>query len=1027
LKNLALYIVFFISGFCGLCYEIIWGREFHLVLGHTTYAISAVLTAFMAGLALGSALLAGYIDRAKEPAKIYARLEIGIGVFAIAFPFFMKAYKEVFIFAFPYISSGSAELAFKFLSSLAMIIIPTTMMGATFPAMSRLVVKNFESRGKSAGLIYFLNSLGGAAGCILCGFYMLEEFGSELTMNIACAGNIACGTFMMLFSKAFDIADETHSPLLASNAAVLSDTPGVEGSAGLITDGGAFGSKAVFWLFMGAGFVSMLLEIAWTRVLVLILGSSTYSFSMMLFTFILFLAIGSLAAGSLVDRTRRPLALFGALELISALYILAGVSLYDRLPVLFISMTSGGNIPYPLYQLAAFTICAIVMAPPALMAGAAFPAAVSAVRMSFNASDGLPGAGNAIGKLYSYNTFGCILGSFLTGLFILPAAGLRSTIALGSTALFFIAAAAFWAEKRDAFKNNDAFRKIAVILIFLISPAAFFTPEWDRKMLNVGSFYRKTRVSENDLRQLTASQQELYYKEGVSATVSVSRNKNDGIIDLRINGKTDGSTLKGDMLTQYLIGVIPILKTVSPKRVAVIGMGTGTTLAALCKFKEIEKITCIEISPEVVEAARCFTDIYKFYSNDKRVSIVINDARSFMLASPEKFDAIISEPSNPWIAGIGSLFTRDFFEVCKNKLNPGGVMLMWVQTYESSEEIYKLILRTYLAVFKDAELWSNFMGDVYAVSIPTEKPGKELTNEISQYYKRIKDNPALFSTLQEYGVDNELTFASLFFMNNIQTRLYAGEGLQNTDAFQSIEFAAPRTLYSQSRVRMEYGVYLNNLNRIVSARIAGKSHKDIRSEILGLVNFWGSEFRSPEIPVSLLDALLSSDGEDDEVHYAKGAICEKSRSYLEAFSEFEIALKGKPDKIEYIKAAARTAYNLSLGRVTSGSQKYVANAIEGFKKLTVKCPDDASAWQALAFAYAEGGDDANMKAAFLKAAELVKTPREKKAVFMKYAAILTQIQKIDEACEIYVLAKNAVPEEGGLVEEMIAFLKQLQN
>ena len=1018
MKNLALYIVFFVSGFCGLCYEIVWGREFHLVLGHTTYAVSAVLTAFMAGLALGSALLAGYIDRAKEPAKIYARLEIGIGAFAIAFPFFMRAYREIFIFAFPYISSGPAELAFKFISAFVMIIIPTTMMGATFPVMSRLVVKNFESRGKSAGLIYFLNSLGGAAGCILCGFYMLEEFGSELTMNIACFGNIVCGTFMLLFSKAFDASDGVSAVAATGEAGMSSNAD----AAGISV------SKAAFWLFMGAGFVSMLLEIAWTRVLVLILGSSTYSFSMMLFTFILFLAAGSLAAGAYADKTSSPLMFFGALEFFSALYILAGISFYDRLPLLFISMTSGGNIPYPLYQLAVFAICAIVMAPPALMAGAAFPAAVSAVKMSFNVSDNLPGAGNAIGKLYSYNTFGCILGSFLTGLFILPAAGLRTTVALGASALFLIAASAFLFEKRDMFKKYDAYRKAAVILICLISPAAFFTPEWDRKMLNVGSFYRKTRVSEKDLRQFAATQQELYYKEGISATVSVSRDKNDGIIDLRINGKTDGSTLKGDMLTQYLIGVIPVLKTTAPKNVAVIGMGTGTTLAALCKFKEIEKITCIEISPEVVEAARFFDEIYKLYSNDGRVSIVINDARSFMLATPEKFDVIISEPSNPWIAGIGSLFTRDFFENCKNKLNPGGAMLMWVQTYESSEDIYKLILRTYLSVFKNAELWSNFMGDVYAVSSSTEAPGKDLTNEISGYYKRIKDNPALFSTLQRYGVDNELVFSSLFFMNNIQTRLYAGSGPQNTDAFQSIEFAAPRTLYSQSRVRIDYAAYLHNLERFINVRLSGKNPAELHSEILGLINFWGSEFRSPEIPVSLLDLLLSSDTVDDEVLYAKGILCEKSQSYFEALSEFEKALKIKPDKTDYIKAVARTAYNLSLGRVRPGAKKYLEAAVEGFKKLVDKNTGDAQAWQSLALAYAEGGDDVNMKTAFLKAAGLMKTPREKKAVLVKCAVILTHMQKINEALELYVLVKDAAPDdEDDLIDEYIDTLKKLRD
>jgi len=543
----------------------------------------------------------------------------------------------------------------------------------------------------------------------------------------------------------------------------------------------------------------------------------------------------------------------------------------------------------------------------------------------------------------------------------------------------------------------------------------------------MGSFYRKTNLSGGHIGEFNSFQQEIYYREGVSATVGVSYNRNDQITTLRINGKNDGSTAKGDMLTQYLIGVIPVLKTASPKSVAVIGMGTGTTLAALCRFKEIEKITCIEISPEVVEASRYFEESYKAYSKDKRVSVVINDARSFMLTAPGKFDVIISEPSNPWIAGIGSLFTEDFFRVCRNKLNPGGVMLMWVQTYETSEEIYKLILRTYLGVFKNAELWNNFMGDVYAVSSPSEAPGKDLAGEISRYYKKIKDNPGLFPTLEKYGIDNELVFASLFFMNNIQTRLYAGDGPLNTDAFQSIEFAAPRTLYSKSMVRMDYRAYAHNLGRIVNARIAGRGSDEVRLEITGLVDFWGSEFRVPEIPVSLLDLLISLNAANDEVFYLKGALCEKSMNYFEAFSEFEKALKIKPDKIEYIKAVTRTAYNLSRGRISSGVEKYFTVMVSGLKKLAEKDPGDAAAWQSLALAYAENGDFANMKTAILPAVELLKTPGEKLAVFVKCAAILAQKQKIDEAVEMYVSAKKTVASETEFIEEQIAILKQLQN
>jgi len=933
LKRTLLYLIFFISGFCGLCYEVIWGREFHLVLGNTTYAVSAVLASFMAGLAGGSYFFGRLCDASRSPLALYAYLEFGIGLFGLVFLWIAAAYKALFVFAYPFLSSAGVEFAFKFASSLAMIIIPTTLMGATFPVMARIVLMNVGDRGGQIGLIYFLNSLGGALGCVVSGFYMIEEFGVEFSLNIVAMLNILCGIVSLAIAR---YADEEVPRV------VVGDEKSASSEASVFRYSG---EKIIFRLFFISGFSSMIFEVAWTRFLILIIGSSTYSFSLMLFTFILFLAVGSLLMSRFADGFSEPLAAFGACLIFLGSYIAVTMPYYDSLPVRLIETYSGANLSYVVFMTLNFLICAVVMAVPALAFGATFPIAVRCVSM------GLADRGALVGKLYSVNTVGCIAGSLCAGLFILPALGLRASLAFGVTLILVAGAAAITASVSTGTKAAPRF--LAAVAALVMAFVVVLSPGWDSKILNIGSFYRKAGATADSVKKEVEKYRTLYYREGVSSTVYVFEDLADGEISLKINGKTDGSTSKYDMITQKFIGLIPMLKAVSPKKALVIGLGTGNTLGMLTKFKSLEKIVCIEISPEVIEAAKCFRDSYDSYSTDRRVSIIVADARSYMLANGEKYDVIISEPSNPWIAGISSLYTTEFFSLCRERIAPGGSMLAWIQIYESSSDVFKLMLRTFISQFPESELWYNCSGDIFAVwSEKREEPLKA----IPRYYKKITDVPEIAGSVKKAGFTSEVSFAGLFFMTGGQLHKFVGDGVLNSDNFQSLEFEAPRLLYTAGRIKPDFRPFVDNYIKYVNARRVVLGRREVAEGILNFIDYIGFKSKYPEVPLALVDYLISDDPADHRAYFVKSKLCFSLRSFNEAFDCIEKAIALAPGNIEYIAARAEVAYMISLGGLNAGGGKYIAMSLRDWRTACAE-PGASYVWRVgLALALREIGD-----------------------------------------------------------------------
>lgn len=893
MARIIISIIFFISGCCGLGYEIIWSRELQLVLGHTTYSITAVLTAFMSGLAAGSYFIGKFIDHSKSPITLYAYLEFGIGIYGIIFFHLLKLHDFFYLYIAHLLTNSAVDFFVKFALAFALMILPTTLMGATFPAMSKILMKNLKSKGMEIGVIYFLNSAGGAFGCLITGFFLIEYFGNEFASNIISIFNILCGISALIARKYITLqpsddqlsadTDNAISAPESANYKTTADNKYLQDISNPMLN------IALPYLLAVTGFAAMAYEIAWTRFLILIIGSATQSFSIMLFTSILFLCIGALIGGMLSEKNDAPVITISHILFLSCLFMLLTIPFYDKMPDFFASMSiMFKNAGYNFYQIIKILTCVLIMAVPTAASGSILPLTVKSVKISLSDNAGI------IGKLYSFNTAGCILGSLATGLFILPTAGIKLTLII-VTALIITASYIIIClhHKKPSVKYSIVF-----ISLIAVSLTVSFNYEWDYKSLNHGSYYR---LSIN----MDPNEKILYYKEGISATVYTCRSGNK--ITLKINGKTDGSTSPGDMLTQQLLGILPFMNNPEAKSVLIVGLGTGNTLAAACRFKNLKNITCLEISPEVVEAAKFFEDAYKIYSADARVSIKMVDARNFMASCREKYDVIISEPSNPWICGVSSMFTVEFFELCRKCLTPEGKLLAWFHSYETNDLLHKLIIRTFMSVFDNCCIYSSF-GDQFLLG---EMTGIKMNSETSlANFDEVKTaQPQIAEHILNKNFNsNPLIFDTFFVMNSEQLKLYAGDGPLNSDNFQTLEFGAPECLFYFSSAAEFNKLEMENIFYKINQKVSKTTDKiQLLKYLKEALSFFRTYKKNAACEL-IYNHIINLEPDNDQYYYELAVLKFIANEYKDALSSVNRAITLKPQNILYKKFRAEILY-----------------------------------------------------------------------------------------------------------------------
>jgi len=808
-RLMIIYLCFFVSGIAGLIYEILWNKYLALFIGSTGRAHVMTLAVFMGGLALGSWVFGRRVDRIRNPLGLYIALELGIGLLGLAYPVLFEPYRTGFIAIARALGlSASALMAAKLLFCALTVLVPTFLMGGTLPVLGRYLVDRLAEVAPRVATLYYVNTFGAFAGCLLAGFVMIPAYGLHASMALAALLNFSvCALAGMLFQKkylALEPATAAETPdwqeeaiegpsldgaLFARTAsagpALLAPAP-VRFSAGLLeadTETDTLyqpSMRAIVLATIGlSGFAAMLYEIAWIRLLTLVLGASTYSFSLMVATFIFGIGLGSL----LLSRKRAETgydAVYCWAELGLGLSVLAMLPLMPRVPFWFNQLaTLFVREPYAFgpYMGAQMLICFLLMLAPTVLLGATLPAASRIV------TERVSRLGRRVGTLYALNTVGTLLGASVAGLILLPAVGLKRTIEIGILVNLAIGLIVLWRLRDRPSRRIRALATAACVLLFGAYLAG--APDWDRNVLSSGIYRQRGRLGSyrEMLDMLARRDAMLYYKDGVDASIAVVQS--DQTLSLLINGKADASNSR-DMSTQILLAHYPLLARPDAKEVLVIGVGSGVSAGSALQYP-VERVDAVEISREVVEAAtRCFAETNLHFADDPRVALHTEDAKTFMLLTPRRYDVIISEPTNPWIAGVAGLFSKEFYETCRAHLQDDGLIVQWLHIYEIQDAALLSVLKTFTETFPYYTIWNMNALDIAIVG--SARPFEPDFAWMEQMFER----PGVRRDLERIGLGHPLAvLATQMFAAAGETHALYRTAAVNSDFRPYLEYKAP--------------------------------------------------------------------------------------------------------------------------------------------------------------------------------------------------------------------------------------------
>lgn len=732
-------LLLFASGAAGLIYEVLWARGLAVALGSTAVAQAAVLGAFLAGLALGNARLGAVAERSRDPVGLFARLELGVAAWACASVFLLPL--------LPRVTPGWPRLALAVLGVGA----PAFLMGGTLPALLRRRGRG-ERWERDLSWLYFVNSAGAATGALAAGLWLLPVLGFDLSLLLGASLSAAAGLLAPRFAAAGDAAPETSTPAAASSALPA--------------------RAALYCAALLSGFAALSYEASWTRLLGMTLGGSSYAFALMLSAFIAGVAAGGWALARGVFGARDPRRLLAGLQLGAALAVLVGLPLWGLLPYIFMSLAA--SVPrepafYPLYQAAQALICLAVMAPPAFFLGAALPLAARL--------EGGAGRAAAAGRVFAVNTAGNVAAA-VAALWLMPLLGLRGLLLLGAAAN---AAAALLVAPRAARAGLAALAVTALCVSAVLAP-------WDPRLLSLGGYRRRAGAapSWSDVRAALEATSLPFHRDDRDATVAVSREAS-GRLHLKVNGKTDASDGE-DMATQRLLAHLPLVLRPGARSALVVGLGSGVTAGAALAHP-LDHLDIAELVPAVVEASRLFDHVSGAPLDDPRARLHVGDARTLLADGDERWDVIISQPSNPWVAGEANLFTLEFYRAARARLAPGGVMTQWFHTYEMDDESTRLVLRTFARAFPHVTVWHTAPGDVLFLG-SVDAPTPDFAAMAAAAAR-----PAAHAQLAGMGLGDLTGLLALQSQSDGMVRLLADEGRTHEDRFPWLESLAARAFF----------------------------------------------------------------------------------------------------------------------------------------------------------------------------------------------------------------------------------------
>ena len=718
-----LTLVFVVSGAAGLIYESIWSRYLSLLVGHSAYAQIIVLVIFLGGMSLGALLVGQRSERLRRPLLWYVGVEAAVGFIGLVFNYvYVDISDAAYDTIFPALAGGWTLVVVKWLLAALMILPQSILLGTTFPLMSAGATRILRARtGRVLGLLYFANSFGAAAGVLVAGFVLLDRVGLPGTLvaaailNFISAGLVAFG----VWAAGARLHAELRTPVIASPPNVREAPPAPPTPVALL-----------LVVSFGTAVASFIYEIAWIRMLSLVLGSATHSFELMLSAFILGLALGAFWIRGRADRTDNPLALLGAVQWIMGTLAIATLPLYIEsfawvatLLDTFKQSTAG----YRGFLVARYVICLLVMMPATFCAGITLPL----ITKMLMADGGRVRGERAIGAVYGLNTLGSIAGVLIAGLLLMPLLGLKLLLIAGAVVDIGLGVALLLANARaedaDAHvvrlmpptSRLTALTVVTAGFIALIVIAVDFDP-----MRLTSGVYRYAVLPRRGDYTIP------FYRDGRTATVSI-RTMKSGFVTLSTNGKPDASMdefwleprrggaphpLERDIATQVLLPVVTLAHNPGAREVAVIGQGSGMTSHLLLGSPNVKHLATIEIEPEMIKASRAFYPANHRVFDDRRATFVLDDAKSYFAASGRRFDLILSEPSNPWVSGVSGLFTTEFYRRVRTHLTDNGVFGQWLHLYELDDTLATTVLAALDQNFSSYEIFFTSNADILIVA-----------------------------------------------------------------------------------------------------------------------------------------------------------------------------------------------------------------------------------------------------------------------------------------------------------------------
>ncbi|MFH1807332.1 MAG: fused MFS/spermidine synthase [Pseudomonadota bacterium] len=849
-------LAFLLSGAAGLILEVIWTRLLHLAFGANAPAVSTVLAVYMGGMALGAYAVSRLPRLRRWPLHTYAVLELGVAVLALLLPSAIEAVAPLHrALTAPLDATGSLVplLVVRALLVGSLLLLPTAAMGATLPLLAegaRQQVRRHRRQLQASragdqdagpteeawilrrvGVLYAVNLSGAVIGAGVVGFVLIPMLGLTVSNRIAAALDLAAAALAWRAARGIqgEVRDEVPAALLAHRRSVLL----------------ALGCLAL------TGGLAMQLQVLWSRALSVVIGSSTYAFSLILVVTLLGMALGGRIVAGRADQggPRRALVRLGLLFGIAALGVFVGTLLIDKLPSVIRDAARMPQLsPTLLFGVELLVIGAVVLVP-ATALGGSLPGALQVARRDVRRS-----AAGFVGQAYAVNTVGAIVGSALGGFVTIPLLGVDAGLRLTSLCYAGMAAVLVTAAQPRRARWDRSLR--APALATGLAVLVLVTPDLDVMRWSSGFFrvYLPRTYRDDD----DTGDRLLFHRDGIVATVTVEDNV--GSIALKVNGKVDASS-RGDMPTQILSGLLPLAFLEPPARSAVIGFGSGVTVGALLQTP-VGSVDLVELEPHVLEAGRLFSHVNHQPWNDPRVRMIVDDGRNYLERGGAAYDLIISEPSNPWMTGASSLFTREFWSIAHERLSADGVFLQWVQLYELGEDRIRSLVGTFSGVFEHVVMFASNPGSSDTFMIGSRRPLRIDMDRV----RRLFSDPATAESLHLGDVEDPAELLALLLLVEDDVRAFGRGAVINTDDNAYVEFRAPLDLVHYalrdpdlSPLKVSLGHRMDLIDRIVQGPLVLEEDPCLRD--LELSRTMGRRGLLDDA-LSFLDRAESACGED---------------------------------------------------------------------------------------------------------------------------------------------------------------------